>query len=201
MPRVTEEYYEKKRREIIDAAYRVCVRKPITSVEMKDIIAETGFSHGVVYRYYRDLDEVLSDLVISINKEHRIDGEVDRILDESGTERWKESVRSLCTLLADYMCALGGDLMKVSVYCDVLAISEPDRVLKVADRITEGAQSPLVYLTAKFKKYLKRVVKENGLKPVHKVDTILQYFVVSFQGIQMGYVLSESLSSEQTKGK
>ena len=40
MPRVTDEYYEKKRREIIDAAYRVCVRKPITSVDMKDIIAE-----------------------------------------------------------------------------------------------------------------------------------------------------------------
>ena len=53
MPKVSEEYYEKKRREIIDAAYRVCARKPITSIDMKDIIAETGFSHGVIYRYYQ----------------------------------------------------------------------------------------------------------------------------------------------------
>ena len=67
MPKVSEEYYEKKRREIIDAAYRVCVRKPISSVEMKDIIAETGFSHGAIYRYYKDLDEVLHDLVITVN--------------------------------------------------------------------------------------------------------------------------------------
>ena len=51
MPKVSEEYYKNKRKEIVDAAYRVCTRKPISSVEMKDIIEETGFSHGVVYRY------------------------------------------------------------------------------------------------------------------------------------------------------
>lgn len=27
----------------------MCTKKPISSVEMKDIIEETGFSHGVVY--------------------------------------------------------------------------------------------------------------------------------------------------------
>ena len=42
MAKVTEEYYAQKRKEILDAAYRVCVRKPITSVTMKDVIAETG---------------------------------------------------------------------------------------------------------------------------------------------------------------
>lgn len=35
MPRVTEEYYEMKKKEIIDAAYRVCLKKPITAIEMK----------------------------------------------------------------------------------------------------------------------------------------------------------------------
>ena len=76
MPKVTEEYYEKKKQEIIDAAYRVCARKPISSVEMKDVIDETGFSHGVVYRYYENLDDVLRDLVIRINRENTISGEL-----------------------------------------------------------------------------------------------------------------------------
>ena len=67
MPRVSEEYYENKKKEIIDAALRVCARKPVTSVVMNDVIAETGFSHGVVYRYYKDLDEIFRDLVIRIN--------------------------------------------------------------------------------------------------------------------------------------
>lgn len=32
MPKVSDEYFEQKRNEIVDAAYRVCMRKPITSV-------------------------------------------------------------------------------------------------------------------------------------------------------------------------
>ena len=44
MPKVSNEYFEQKRKEIVDAAYRVCMKKSITSVEMKDIIAETGLS-------------------------------------------------------------------------------------------------------------------------------------------------------------
>ena len=81
MPKVSDEYFEQKRKEIVDAAYRVCMKKPITSVEMKDIIAETGFSHGVIYRYYSELDEVLQDLVIRINRSNRIDERLMEILD------------------------------------------------------------------------------------------------------------------------
>ncbi|MCR5153458.1 MAG: TetR/AcrR family transcriptional regulator [Lachnospiraceae bacterium] len=80
MPRVTEEYYEMKKKEIIDAAYRVCLKKPITSIEMKDVIAEAGFSHGVIYRYYKYLDEILSDMVIRINTDNRVDKMVEKIL-------------------------------------------------------------------------------------------------------------------------
>ena len=85
MPKVSEEYYKNKRKEIVDAAYRVCTRKPISSVEMKDIIEETGFSHGVVYRYYKDLDEVLKDLVITINENNKIDDKLDAILSRAKT--------------------------------------------------------------------------------------------------------------------
>ena len=47
MPKVSEEYYKNKRKEIVDAAYRVCTRKPISSVEMKDIIEETAKKRGM----------------------------------------------------------------------------------------------------------------------------------------------------------
>ena len=95
MPKVSEEYYKQKRREIIDAAYRVCARKPITSIDMKDIIAETGFSHGVIYRYYKDLDEVFRDLVITINKENKIDDRLNEILAKSDIHNWEQTVYEL----------------------------------------------------------------------------------------------------------
>ena len=200
MPRVSEEYLMQKRREILDAAYRVCVRKPITSMEMKDVIAETGFSHGVVYRYYRDLDEVLADLVIRINSEHRIDGRIDEILKKAGDDHVR-AVRGICSMLSDYMKEVGVDLMRVSIYCDVLAMSEPERVMKVAGKIRSGAQSPLVYLVRSLGAYLSMTVESKGLTPVRSIDEILQFFIASFQGIQSGFVLTESIKIEGVEGR
>ena len=201
MPRVSEEYFENKRKEILDAAYRVCVRKPITSVVMKNIIDETGFSHGVIYRYYKDLDEVLTDLVIRINSENRIDEDLNAILDREGTKNWETAVRRVCDLLADSMKRVGRDMMKLSLYCDHLAMSDPERVNRIAVNLGKDGQSPLVYLVASMDKYLRDVIKKEKLHPVKSVDEILQFIMVSFQGIQSGYVLSACFDEEQVKGK
>lgn len=58
MPKVSEEYFEKKKRQIADAAYRVCLRKPVMMVTMQDVIEETGLSQGGIYRFYKNLDEM-----------------------------------------------------------------------------------------------------------------------------------------------
>ena len=52
MPRVSEEYFEKKKQMIVDAAYSVCLRKPVEMVTMSDVIEEAGLSLGGIYRFY-----------------------------------------------------------------------------------------------------------------------------------------------------
>lgn len=201
MPRVNDQYYENKRKAIIEAAYRVCIRKPITSVVMKDVIAEAGFSHGVIYKYYRDLDEVLRDLVITINAENRIDDRLNNILKECGTKDWKSAICQVCDMLADYMMEVGVDLLKVSLYSDMLAMSEPERVARIAGKLEKGQQSPLLCLVAYMSDYLTAVMKDNSLSPRKSVDEILQYMIVTFHGIETGYVLSECYQAEHLKGK
>ena len=201
MPKVSEEYYEKKRREIIDAAYRVCARKPITSIDMKDIIAETGFSHGVIYRYYKDLDEVFKDLVITINSENKIDDRLDEILAKSDMKNWEQTIYDICGMLADYMREVGTDMLKVSVYGDMLAMSDPERAMRISSRLGKDEQSPLLYATEVMTEFLTRVVKENKLKPSTTVDEIIQFFIVNYHGIQSGYVLTESFKAPHIEGK
>lgn len=201
MPKVSEEYYEKKRREIIDAAYRVCTRKPITSIDMKDIIAETGFSHGVIYRYYKDLDEVFKDLVITINSENKIDDRLDEILARSDIHEWEQTIYDICGMLADYMREVGTDMLKVSVYGDMLAMSDPERAMRISSRLGKDEQSPLLYATEVMTEFLTRVVKENKLKPATSVDEIIQFFIVNYHGIQSGYVLTESFKAPHIEGK
>ena len=201
MPKVSEEYYEKKRREIIDAAYRVCARKPITSIDMKDIIAETGFSHGVIYRYYKDLDEVFKDLVITINSENKIDDRLDEILAKSDIEHWENMIYDICSMLADYMREVGTDMLKVSVYGDMLAMSDPERAMRISSRLGKDEQSPLLYATEAMTEFLTKAVKENKLKPATTVDEIIQFFIVNYHGIQSGYVLTECFKVQHIEGK
>ena len=201
MPKVSEDYYEKKRREIIDAAYRVCARKPITSIDMKDIIAETGFSHGVIYRYYKDLDEVFKDLIITINSENKIDDRLNEKLAKSDIKDWEKTIYDICAMLADYMKEVGTDMLKVSIYGDMLAMSDPERAMRIAKRLGKDEQSPLLYATEAMTAFLTKIVKENNLKPATTVDQIIQFFIVNYHGIQSGYVLTECFKVEHVEGK
>ena len=200
MPRVSEEYIKNKRREIVDAAFRVCTRKPINSVEMKDIIEETGFSHGVIYRYYKDLDEVLRDLVITINENNRIDDRLDAILSDSGDD-WERTIYDICEMQADYMKEVGIDLLKVSIYSDMLAMTDPERTMKIAQRLGKDEQSPLLYAAVATEKYLEETIARNGLKPLSTVDEIIQFMIVTYHGIQTGYVLSDCFQAPHIVGK
>ena len=201
MPKVSEGYYEKKKQAIIDAAYRVCARKPITSVEMKDVIAETGFSHGVVYRYYQDLDDVLRDLVARINRENAMSEKLHAIIDGKKATEWKTVIREICDMLADYLKGGGADVLKISQYCDVLAMSDPGRVKAIAGKIGKEEASPLLELVPVLAAYLTEVIQKNALKPKHSVDEIIQFIIASYHGIQTGYVLSTCYDARQLEGK
>ena len=199
MPRVTEEYFVQKRKEIIEAAYRVCTRKPIASVGMQDIINETGFSHGVIYKYYKDLDEVIRDLVGTINSEHRLDERISGMFDD--TENWTDTIRKACRLLADQMTEAGFEVLKISLYGDMLAMSNPERVLRIAETMDPEKQSPLVTFMAALTDYLNRIIAENDLHPQKAIEEIMQFMTVTYQGIQSGYVLANSLGEGLVQGQ
>ena len=76
MPKVSQEYMDKKREMIVEAAYKVCLRKPVQMVNITDVIAETGMSQGAIYRYYASLDDILIDLVSKMRADYNI---VDRL--------------------------------------------------------------------------------------------------------------------------
>lgn len=201
MPKVTEEYIEKKRKEIVEAAYKVCVRKPITSIEMKDIIEETGFSHGAIYRYYKDLDEVLKDLVITINSQNKIDDRLDEILSKADPGKWEKTIYDICDMLAKYMSEVGTDLLKVSIYSDMMAMADPERAMNIAQRLGKDEQSPLLYATTATERFLKEVIRKNKLKPVSSVDEMIQFMIVTYHGIQTGYVLTDCFKAPHIEGK
>ena len=59
MPKVTEEYIDTRRQQIIDAAYRCFARKGFHQTTMREIYAEAGLSAGAIYHYFQSKEEII----------------------------------------------------------------------------------------------------------------------------------------------
>jgi len=62
-PKVTEEHKEQRRKQILDAAVRVFIRKGYEPATMKDIVEEAQMSRGWIYLYFQSKEEIFEALV------------------------------------------------------------------------------------------------------------------------------------------
>jgi AcrR family transcriptional regulator len=62
MPRVSQQYRDARRREILEAAGRCFAEKGFHSTSMQDLFAATGLTAGLVYRYFSSKDELIATL-------------------------------------------------------------------------------------------------------------------------------------------
>lgn len=200
MPKVSEEYFQIKRKEIVDAAFRVCIRKPISAVELKDVIAETGMSHGAIYRYFKDLDEIIGAMIVQINSEDPYIDEVERIFDDKDGRLPIQIVGELCKFLYQQMTGCGIDAVKISFYTNVFIINEPERAEKIFESIKDCNTSSSSYLVSKFAEYVEQQTIKCNLYPKCSLNDLIQYLVASYNGILMTYLLKEpSLKMEVEK--
>jgi AcrR family transcriptional regulator len=65
MPRVSDEYLEQRRQQILDAARRCFARKGFHETTMQDVFAVSGLSAGAVYRYFKTKDELIQAISAS----------------------------------------------------------------------------------------------------------------------------------------
>jgi AcrR family transcriptional regulator len=59
VPRVSAEYLEHRREQILNAAQRCFSRKGFYQTSMQDVFRESGLSAGAVYRYFKSKDELI----------------------------------------------------------------------------------------------------------------------------------------------
>jgi TetR/AcrR family transcriptional regulator, transcriptional repressor of aconitase len=62
MPRVSQQYRDARRREILEAAGRCFAEQGFHSTSMQDFFAASGLTAGLVYRYFRSKDELIATL-------------------------------------------------------------------------------------------------------------------------------------------
>lgn len=62
MPRVSQQYRDARRREILEAAGRCFAENGFHSTSMQDFFEASGLTAGLVYRYFRSKDELIATL-------------------------------------------------------------------------------------------------------------------------------------------
>lgn len=188
MPKVSEEYFEKKKQAIVDAAYRVCLRKPVEMITMMDVIEETGLSQGGIYRFYKDLDEILSDVIAGMRKNYSIVDEMEQLFSAKEELGFEEGVHKILDILADVMEKHLMDIQKINFDLTVLAINEPERAEKIIGGIK--GQSSLGYLSTVALPNLFKESKKRKYKLRDKPENIASFISAAYTGIEMNCILS-----------
>ncbi|WP_102272889.1 TetR/AcrR family transcriptional regulator [Cytobacillus massiliigabonensis] len=62
-PIVSEEYKQKKKREILDSALDCFAKKGFQVATMDDIVKRSGISKGAIYNYFKSKDEIYLELM------------------------------------------------------------------------------------------------------------------------------------------
>lgn len=198
MPRVSDDYLNARRQEIIDAAHRVCLRKPVSVVTMSDIIAETGMAQGGIYRYFEDLDSIFSAMLADMRESFNIKDETDRIFDNAGNESPAETMKKIFGLLAAKMEDQLMDIQKINFDLSVMAINYPERTAKIMGGLKgEGNLEHLVNRSAEL---MGKALSEGTVNPRVPVKDIINYISSAYSGIQMNCIISACYRSSPMGG-
>ena len=187
MPKVTQEYFDNKRRKIVECAYQVCLRKPVEMVTISDVIAETGLSQGGIYRFYKDLDEILSDMITNMRRDYDITGRLDEAVADK-TASFEVITRRICRVLGEAMEAHLMDIQKINFDLTVLAINEPERAEKIIKNVK--GKGNMDHLAKVIFPYLFKASAEHRLEPIHDPMELYQFISSAYVGIETNCILT-----------
>lgn len=129
MPKVTPQYRDARRDQILSAARRCFLRDGFHATSMQDLFAEAGLSAGAVYRYFASKD----DVIIAIAEENV--REVVAMIHDSASG---EPGRPIGTVLADILTVVRAkDAEEGLAGLAVLAWSEALRNPVLASRFAD----------------------------------------------------------------
>ena len=180
-------HIDKKREMIVDAAYRVCLRKPVQMVNITDVIAEAGLSMGAIYRYYPSLDDIFVDMVSKMRKEYNIIDRLDKLTKDPGVP-FEEITYQVCDVLGEVMEKHLMDIQKINFDLGVLAINEPDRMARISKDLKGTGNSE--YLGAVVLPRLAMASAMQGHKIKGDAEELGQYLGATFTGIEKYCILT-----------
>ena len=197
MPKVSDEYFDQKKEEIINAAYKVALTKSIRNITLKDVRDEVGMARGGIYRYYNNLDEILAALIVKVNSDNSYTEDIKKILSKGKASKPSNVLKKLCNLFVEYITSRSSDALIIGIQFEVFCIHEPERVKKILSIIDGSNENSNNYLFAALTDYINAETKKGTMKPVMPIPMLMEYFFTVYKGILFQYSISQNMTDEE----
>ncbi|MCL1844086.1 MAG: TetR/AcrR family transcriptional regulator [Defluviitaleaceae bacterium] len=188
MPKVKNDYFAAKKREIVTAAMRVCESKPAYSITLRDVVRECGISTGGIYNYFSSIDEIFVEILNQAYEEISV-GDGIKMLFESG--------KSPCDIVMDFLIFRGKliDRMykkfgKLIFDVQAICINDPERGRKMLAGL-KGNDDGYDSFTL-LKNYIDERIADGSFECAVPKEHILFILVVASDGIKKAFVDPDS---------
>lgn len=185
MPKVQNEYLQGKREQILDAAYRVSMQKPVYSITMRDIITETGWSQGAIYRYFKNVHSILFELINRQTAHIEVREEVDTIL--ALPEVPERIIAKIMDLITRTSMMNINEYGKMILEYSSLIATQPEYLEPFYQNVRIPAE--LYYLQKRTFEYVVSQVETGYFHPLMPVEDIFAFIETSIDGIERDLVL------------
>lgn len=181
MPKVNEAYIIQKKQDILDATFRICMKKPLYHVTMNDVIKETGMCQGGIYRYYANFHDILFAL---IERESQYDDFRKNVDDLFESDLLPEMVAAK---LIRMVLREPRDIEKILFELTVLFADQPDLYAEFSQKMS--IVNDEVYLMGRAITYLAVYVANGYFKPMASIEDIFLTLIASIDGIKRDVIL------------
>lgn len=186
MPKVNADYWKNRQKEILDAAYRVCMRKPMHEVSMRDIISECGYSQGGIYRYFSNIDDILIKLINCKSVYYNVAVKANGIIAGGGCP--EEVIAELFLLwkkaFLDNLVGVG----KIYYELCTLYANDPDRLAKFLSESSLSLEQTV--FQEKSISYVIEKIQDGYFKPKIPIEESINFLITSLDGITRDLILS-----------
>ncbi|GIN74574.1 TetR family transcriptional regulator [Bacillus sp. J14TS2] len=185
-PKVSEEYKNERKRELIKAAKKVFIEKGYVHTSMQDIMDEAGISRGAFYSYFDNIDHVFIEVL-------KYDDQKDvQCFMLTGGERLWPQLKSWVEQQQFYIEAANQTLLlaKAEFFLSSNYAKNKDHFPYISERYTRTVEA--------IEKALNEGIRRKEFKPQQSTYSIASYLISFINGLMLD---TFQLGHEQTKVK
>lgn len=187
MPKINDEYVEKKKDEIKECALFIINEKPLYQVKMRDIIKRMGFSQGAIYKYYKNVEDIYVDIVNTTTKEANIVEKVEKI--KKANISIMEKMEKYFKLLSNYIINIQNEIGG-KVYFELLLTYSFDKDKSEKFLSSIVFKQNIKYMEDVMIDNLNEGVKQKLIEIKIPLESLIMFTEVCIDGITYNYALS-----------